>query len=50
MCNNIIILMIEHDRRGLELSNAPAVMEHDNTTIEQRYSPLNILAKTLHIH
>ena len=30
MCNDILIVVIEHDERRLGLPNAPVVMQHDN--------------------
>jgi len=30
MCNDIVIVIIEHDGRRTGLPNAPVVMEHDN--------------------
>ena len=35
MCNDIVILIIEHDGRRLGLSNAPVIIEHDNNRTEE---------------
>ena len=38
MCNDIAIIVMEHDERRPELPNAPVVIEHDNNGTEEQSS------------